>query len=225
MGAKLIRVAVVDDQILVRSAVAELVAHEPGLTVVGQAGNGVEALQLAKETGPDVILMDIRMPLMDGIQATSAIFREPALIESRVIILTTFEEDEYVAQALRAGASGFLGKGSDASTLMSAIRTVHQGESLLSPKATSALIKRWISPAPHDGTLHEKLQTLTAREREVLALVARGLGNGEIARFLHISPHTAKTHVARVMSKLGAHDRAQLVIVAYETGLLRPQIE
>lgn len=220
----MIRVAVVDDQVLVRSAVAELVGHEPGLTVVGQAGNGVEALELAIETKPDIVLMDIRMPVMDGIRATAAILAEPTLAATRIIILTTFEEEEYVAQALRAGASGFLGKGTDSAGLMSAIRTVHEGEALLSPRATSALINRWMAPAPATTEVHTRLLTLTAREREILALVGRGLSNDEIATTLTISPHTAKTHVSRIMTKLSAHDRAQLVIATYETGLLRPQL-
>jgi DNA-binding NarL/FixJ family response regulator len=219
----MISVLLADDQALIRTAVAELVSHEGGFTVVGEAANGREAVDLVRATRPDVVLMDIRMPVMDGIQATDAICRDPELAATRVIILTTFEEDEYVLQALRAGASGFLGKGTEADALMAAIRTVDEGESLLSPKATKALITRYLEPSTQTVLrVPDSLQLLTEREREILLLVATGLSNSEIAAQLMISPQTAKTHVNRMMTKLDAHDRAQLVIIAYESGMLVP---
>ena len=216
-------VLIADDQALIRAAVADLVSHADGLSVVGQAANGREAWELCLELMPDIVLMDIRMPVMDGIQSTSAICTDPRLTATRVIILTTFEDDANVLDALRAGASGFIGKGTEATDLMSAMRTVHAGEALLSPKATRALINRYLAPVePPARPIPPALAALTEREREILASVGRGLSNGEIAQELFISPHTAKTHVNRVMSKLGAHDRAQLVIAAYEAGLLVP---
>ena len=219
----MIRVALADDQDLIRTAVAELVSHEPGLSVVGQAANGREAIGLAQREKPDVMLMDIRMPVMDGIQATAAICADPALAATRIVVLTTFEEDEYVLQALRAGASGFVGKGTDAAQLMNAIRVVHDGESLLSPIATKALINRYLAPvAAAQAVVPAGLALLTERELEILLRVARGHSNAVIAEDLVISPHTAKTHVNRMMAKLGSHDRAQLVIIAYESGLIAP---
>ena len=219
----MISVVLADDQSLIRTAVAELVSHEEGFTVAGQAGNGREAVELVRELRPDIVLMDIRMPVMDGIQATAAICADPALAATRIIVLTTFEEDEYVLQALRAGASGFVGKGTEAHDLMNAIRTVHGGDALLSPRATKALIDRYTAPAePAALVAPAALALLTEREREILLLVGRGHANGAIAVELVISPHTAKTHVNRMMTKLGAHDRAQLVIIAYESGLLVP---
>jgi len=219
----MISVVLADDQSLIRTAVAELVSHEEGFTVAGQAGNGREAVDLVRRTRPDIVLMDIRMPVMDGIQATAAICADPDLAATRIIVLTTFEEDEYVLQALRAGASGFVGKGTEAPDLMNAIRTVHGGDALLSPRATKALIDRYTAPAqPAALEVPAALALLTEREREILLLVARGHANGAIADELVISPHTAKTHVNRMMTKLGAHDRAQLVIIAYESGLLVP---
>jgi len=219
----MISVVLADDQTLIRTAVAELVSHEDGFTVAGQAANGREAVDLVRETRPDIVLMDIRMPVMDGIQATAAICADPLLAATRIIVLTTFEEDEYVLQALRAGASGFVGKGTEAPDLMNAIRTVHGGDALLSPRATKALIDRYTAPdAPTALVVPAALASLTDREREILLLVGRGHANGDIAAELVISPHTAKTHVNRMMTKLGAHDRAQLVIIAYESGLLVP---
>jgi DNA-binding NarL/FixJ family response regulator len=219
----MISVVLADDQTLIRTAVAELVSHEEGFTVAGQAGNGREAVDLVRLTRPDIVLMDIRMPVMDGIQATATICADPALAGTRIIVLTTFEEDEYVLQALRAGASGFVGKGTEAADLMNAIRTVHGGDALLSPRATRALIDRYTAPVePAVPVAPPALALLTERELEILLLVGRGLANGQIADELVISPHTAKTHVNRMMTKLGAHDRAQLVIVAYESGLLVP---
>lgn len=219
----MISVVLADDQSLIRTAVAELVSHEEGFRVAGQAGNGREAVELVRDTRPDIVLMDIRMPVMDGIQATAAICADPDLAATRIIVLTTFEEDEYVLQALRAGASGFVGKGTEAADLMNAIRTVHGGDALLSPRATKALIDRYTAPAePATLVVPAALATLTEREREILLLVGRGHPNGAIADELVISPHTAKTHVNRMMTKLGVHDRAQLVIIAYESGLLVP---
>jgi DNA-binding NarL/FixJ family response regulator len=217
----MISVLVVDDQSLIRAAVSELVSHEEGLSVIGEAANGAEAIDVARRTQPDVILMDVRMPVLDGIEATRRICSDPDLAGIRVLILTTFEEDEYVVQALRAGASGFIGKGTETDELMRAIRTVHDGEALLSPKATRGLIDLYVSPVP-STEIPEQLAVLTDREREVLLLVAKGLSNDEIATQLFISPATAKTHVNRTMAKLLAHDRAQLVIIAYECGLLAP---
>ena len=219
----MISVVLADDQALIRTAVAELVSHEEGFRVAGQAGNGREAVDLVRQTRPDIVLMDIRMPVMDGIQATAAICADPDLTATRIIVLTTFEEDEYVLQALRAGASGFVGKGTEAADLMKAIRTVHGGDALLSPRATRALIDRYTAPAaPAALVVPTALTLLTDREREILLLVGRGHPNGAIAGELVISPHTAKTHVNRMMTKLGAHDRAQLVIIACESGLLVP---
>ncbi|HEV7565493.1 MAG TPA: response regulator transcription factor [Microbacteriaceae bacterium] len=217
-----ISILLVDDQPLIRGAVRELVVHEPDLQVAGEAANGREAIDLARRTQPDLVLMDIRMPVMDGLQATREICADPDLSGTRVLILTTFEEEDYVAEALRAGASGFIGKGTEPAELIAAIRTVHAGEALLSPRATRALIDRYVKSTPRTTTLpiEATLEVLTEREREVLVLVAEGLSNGEIATALTISLSTAKTHVNRTMAKLLAHDRAQLVILAYESGLV-----
>jgi DNA-binding NarL/FixJ family response regulator len=217
-----ISILLVDDQPLIRCAVRELVLHEPDLQVAGEAANGREAIDLARRTQPDLVLMDIRMPVMDGLQATREICADPDLSGTRVLILTTFEEEDYVAEALRAGASGFIGKGTEPAELIAAIRTVHAGEALLSPRATRALIDRYVKSTPRTTTLpiEATLEVLTEREREVLVLVAEGLSNGEIATALTISLSTAKTHVNRTMAKLLAHDRAQLVILAYESGLV-----
>ena len=218
-------VLIVDDQSLIRAALRELLAHEPGITVAGEALNGLEAVALASSLRPDVVLMDIRMPEMDGIAATGAICADPALAEVRVLILTTFEEDEHLVAALRAGASGFIGKGAEPEDIVRAVRAVHAGDALLSPTATRSLITRYVLPgtdAAHTTNPPAELEQLTEREREVFLLVARGRSNQEIAAELFISPATAKTHVNRVMSKLHAHDRAQLVIIAYESGLQQP---
>ncbi|MDR2255734.1 MAG: response regulator transcription factor [Arthrobacter sp.] len=214
-------VLVCDDQSLIRSALVGLIESSGSLTVVGEAGDGARAVELASRLRPDVVLMDIRMPGVDGIEATRRICADPALADTRVLILTTFEEDAYVLDALRAGASGFAGKGVEPERLVGIIEAVAAGEELLSPQATRALISRFVRPAARGGTPPE-LSELTARELEVLLLVAQGLSNDEIAERLVISPHTAKTHVNRTMTKVGAHDRAQLVILAYETGLLTP---
>jgi DNA-binding NarL/FixJ family response regulator len=218
-------VLIVDDQALIRTALRELLGHETGITVAGEAVHGRDAVALASSLRPDVVLMDIRMPEMDGIAATAAICADPALAEVRVLILTTFEEDEHLVAALRAGASGFIGKGAEPEDIVRAVRSVHAGDALLSPGATRSLITRYVLPgtdAAHTTNPPTELEQLTDREREVFLLVARGRSNQEIATELFISPATAKTHVNRVMSKLHAHDRAQLVIIAYESGLQQP---
>lgn len=214
-------VLVVDDQALIRQAVTDILRAAEDMEVVGEATNGRDAVAEARLRHPDVVLMDIRMPDLDGIAATAEICADPGLAGTRVLILTTFEEDEYVVSALRAGASGFIGKGSEPEDIVRAVRAVHAGDALLSPAATRALVSRYLRPRPAAAD-RAALEHLTERELEVLVLVARGRSNQEIAADLFISPHTAKTHVNRTMTKLHAHDRAQLVIVAYETGLLTP---
>ena len=221
-GTATIRVLVADDQALVRGGFRTLIDSAPDLEAVGEASNGLEALSLARDTAPDVVLMDIRMPLMDGIEATRAIVADPKTAEARIIILTTFDLDEYVYEALRAGASGFLLKDTDPESLLDAVRVVAAGEALLAPSVTRRLIAEF---AHRPARVHSSLAALgllTEREREVFQLVARGLSNGEIATELFISPATAKTHVGRVTMKLGARDRAQLVALAYESGFVTP---
>ncbi|MFH9659889.1 response regulator [Streptomyces sp. NPDC017248] len=222
-----IRVLLADDQALLRSAFRVLVDSEPDMEVVGEASDGAEAVRLAREQAADVVLMDIRMPGTDGLAATRMISDDPALAQVRVVILTTFEVDDYVVRALRAGASGFLGKGSEPEELLNAIRIAAGGEALLSPAATKGLIARFLARADDgDGSgaaRAERLGALTGREREVLVQVAGGLSNDEIAERLTVSPLTVKTHVNRAMAKLGARDRAQLVVIAYESGLVRPR--
>jgi DNA-binding NarL/FixJ family response regulator len=212
------RVLIADDQALVRAGFRVLIDSAEDLEVVGEAADGAQAVALARSASPDVVLMDIRMPEMDGLAATREIATGPN--GPRVIILTTFDIDEYVFEALRSGASGFLLKDTDPEELLQAIRVVAAGEALLAPSVTRLLIEEFATrPDPH-RTPPEALSVLTEREREVLGLVARGLSNHEIAAELVISPATAKTHVSRVMMKLGARDRAQLVVIAYETGLV-----
>jgi DNA-binding NarL/FixJ family response regulator len=218
-----VRVLVADDQALVRGSFRVLVDTAPDLQAVGEAGTGAEAVELARKERPDVVLMDVRMPGMDGIEATRRIVGEPATPEVRVLILTTFDLDEYVYAALRAGASGFLLKDTPPADLLAAIRVVAGGDALLAPAITRRLIVEFASrPEPGLRPI-AALGDITEREREVLTLVARGLANAEIAAALHVSLATAKTHVSRLLTKLSARDRAQLVIVAYETGLVRPR--
>ena len=218
-----IRVLLADDQALLRGTFRMLIDSAPDLEVVGEAGTGREAVALARSQGADLVLMDIRMPDLDGLAATRLITEDEDLAGVKVLVLTTFESDEYVAEALRAGASGFLGKGIDPEELLDAIRVVTAGDALLSPAATKALIGRFLAqPAPQDRAALPSLDVLTAREQEVVTLVAAGLSNDEIAGRLFVTPLTAKTHVNRAMAKLGARDRAQVVVIAYESGLVRP---
>lgn len=219
-----IRVLLADDQALLRATFRLLIDAAAGFEVAGEAATGSEAIDRARAERADVIIMDIRMPDMDGIEATRRITADDSLAEVKVLMLTTFETEELVVEALRAGASGFLGKGVEPGVLLDAIRTVAAGESLLSPTATTAVIERFLSQAPpprHE--LQTDIDPLTAREREISALVGGGLSNGEIAERLFISPATAKTHVNRAMMKVNARDRAQLVVYAYETGLVTPK--
>jgi DNA-binding NarL/FixJ family response regulator len=216
-----IRVLLADDQALVRAGFRALLDAEDDIEVVGEAEDGARAIRLAHETRPDVVLMDIRMPGTDGLAATRQIVQEPSLATTRVLILTTFDEDEYVFEAVRIGASGFLVKDTEPVELIRAVRVVAEGAALLSPGVTRRLIgefARRAKPARSAG----ELALLTAREREIVALVAEGLSNDEIAQRLVLSPATAKTHVSRAMVKLAVRDRAQLVVLAYETGLVRP---
>jgi DNA-binding NarL/FixJ family response regulator len=217
----MIRVVLADDQALVRAGFRALLDAQDDIEVVGEAGDGEQAVRLATELTPDVVLMDIRMPGTDGLAATRRISADGQLAGVRVVILTTFELDEYVFEAIRSGASGFLVKDTEPDELVQAVRVVAGGDALLSPSVTRRLIGEFAAraKAPHDtGGLDE----LTDREQEVLALVADGLSNTEIARRLYLSPATAKTHVSRAMIKLRARDRAQLVVIAYESGLVRP---
>jgi len=217
----MIRVLLADDQVLVRAGFRALLDAQDDIEVVGEAGDGEQAVRLATELAPDVVLMDIRMPGTDGLAATRRISADGQLADVRVVILTTFELDEYVFEAIRSGASGFLVKDTEPDELVQAVRVVAGGDALLSPGVTRRLIGEFAAraKAPHDtGGLDE----LTDREQEVLALVADGLSNTEIAKRLYLSPATAKTHVSRVMIKLRARDRAQLVVIAYESGLVRP---
>ncbi|MDT4994017.1 MAG: hypothetical protein QOH97_3909 [Actinoplanes sp.] len=224
----MISVLLADDQALVRAGFRALLNAEPDIEVVAEAGDGLAAVRLAVQTRPDVVLMDIRMPGVDGLEATRRIVADPALAGTRVVILTTFELDEYVFEALRTGASGFLVKDTEPVELLRGVRAVAAGDALLSPSVTRRVIGEFATPGgrgrpaqPPDGA-EQQLDQLTDREREVMVLVAEGLSNDEIAARLVISPATAKTHVSRAMIKLGARDRAQLVVYAYEAGLIRP---
>jgi DNA-binding NarL/FixJ family response regulator len=219
----MIGVLVADDQALIRAGFAALISSAPDLEVVGEASDGADAMRQCAALTPDVVLMDIRMPGVDGLQATKAISADPDLAGVHVLILTTFEADEYVVAALRAGAAGFLGKGVEPAELLDAIRVVAAGDSLLSPRATRTLIDRFLAQ-PSEVQLTSspaELAVLTEREREIVTLVGRGLSNDQIADQLYLSPLTAKTHVNRAMAKLGARDRAQLVVIAYQCGLVR----
>ncbi|HTJ69873.1 MAG TPA: response regulator transcription factor [Actinospica sp.] len=219
----MIRVVLADDQALLRGTLRLLIDGTPGMKVVGEAADGGEAAAIAREQQPDVVLMDIRMPEVDGIEATRILASDDRTSAVKVLILTTFEVDEYVAEAILAGASGFIGKCADPAELVRAIETVAAGEVLLSASATRALMERFQRVS--QSTWHEqpeRLAVLTPREREILALVAGGLTNDEISQQLSLSPHTVKTHINRAMAKLGVSERAQLVVIAYESGLVRP---
>lgn len=215
----MISVVVVDDQALVRAGFKVLVDSSPDLEVVGEAADGADAVRVVRDTQPDVVLMDIRMPEMDGIEATRQIVEVRRDTKAHVLILTTFELDEYVYNALRAGASGFLLKDTPPEDLLDAIRVIARGDALLAPSVTRTLIAEFTSSAASTPANLELLRSLTPREEEVLVLVARGRSNGEIADELHMSAATAKTHVSRILTKLGARDRSQLVVIAYESGL------
>jgi DNA-binding NarL/FixJ family response regulator len=217
----MIRVLLADDQALVRAGFRALLDAQPDIEVVGEAGDGAEALRLVAECAPDVVLMDIRMPGVDGLAATRQIAADGRLASVRVVILTTFGLDEYVFEAIRSGASGFLVKDTEPDELVQAVRVVAGGDALLSPSVTRRLIQEFAARAKPPATAAAMVE-LTNREREVVALVAEGLSNEEIAERLFISPATAKTHVSRAMRELGARDRAQLVVLAYESGLVRP---
>jgi DNA-binding NarL/FixJ family response regulator len=217
----MIRILVADDQMLVRAGFRALLGAEDGVEVVGEAADGEQAVSLARSQRPDVVLMDIRMPGLDGLEASRRILSDPALADVRVVILTTFETDEYIFEAIRLGASGFLVKDTEPADLIKAIRVVAAGESLLSPGVTRRLIEEFARRAKEPLAL-PGIDDLTEREREVMGLVALGLSNDEIAQRLVVSPATAKTHVSRIMIKLRARDRAQLVVFAYESGLARP---
>lgn len=217
----IVRVVLADDQVLIRSGFKALIDSTDDLEVVGEASDGAEAVALARSARADVVVMDVRMPGTDGISATRAICSDDDLAGVRVLVLTTFELDELVVDAVRAGASGFLGKNVEPAVFIDAVRTVAAGEALLSPRATRALISRYLRPAKQPVADPPSLAALTNREREIVALVAEGLSNDEIAARLFLSPLTAKTHVNRAMMKLAARDRAQLVVMAYQSGLVR----
>ncbi|WP_243063159.1 response regulator transcription factor [Humibacter sp. RRB41] len=217
----MIRVVLADDQQLVRAGFRALLDHEPDIEVVGEAATGKAAVAMVRRERPDVVLMDIRMPDGDGLWATDELARDPALDDVHVVIVTTFELDEYVAEAIRAGASGFLVKDTEPVELIRSVRVAAAGEALLSPGVTKRLLAR-LASTPRPEVTASVLEPLTDREREVLALVAEGLSNTEIGARLFMSPLTAKTHVSRILSKLGARDRVHLVVLAYESGLVTP---
>jgi len=217
----MIRVLLADDQALVRAGFRALLDAQEDIEVIGEADDGEEAVRLSREHAPDVVLMDIRMPGMDGLEATRLIVADDALKSVRIVILTTFDLDEYVFEALRVGASGFLVKNTEPAELVHAVRAVAAGDALLSPGVTKRLVTEFAARSRRPRQTVE-LDALTEREREVMALVAEGLTNAEIAERLVVSPATAKTHVSRAMVKLGARDRAQMVVLAYESGLARP---
>jgi DNA-binding NarL/FixJ family response regulator len=217
-----IRLLIADDQALVRAGFRSILDSDPQLEVTGEAATGREAVAAAKELEPDIVLMDIRMPDLDGIEATRSITSDPDLANTKVIVVTTFELDEYVFGSLRAGASGFLLKDVEPDDLIQAVKIVHAGDALLSPSVTRRLVAEFVNRTPEPRTTQD-LDILTDREKEVVALVAGGLTNQEIADRLFISTNTAKTHVSRAMVKLGVHDRAQLVVLAYQSGLVVPE--
>jgi DNA-binding NarL/FixJ family response regulator len=218
----IVRVVIVDDQPLIRTGLRTMLEHGPGMEIAGEADDGEKAVALARRHRPDVVLMDIRMPVLDGIEATRRITADPELGAVRVIMLTTFDLDDYVYAAIRAGASGFLVKDARPEDIIAAVRVVAAGDAMLAPSVTRRLMEELaarpvVAPAPPP-----ELASLTEREREVLALVGRGLSNAEIAERIYVSPATAKTHVSHIMTKVYARDRAQLVVLAYESGLVRP---
>lgn len=217
-----IRVLLVDDQPLLRRSLAMIIDKEPDLSVVGEAGDGVDAVACARSAEPDVILMDVRMPHLDGLDATRRICADPALSRVRVLVLSMFELDEYVYEALHAGASGFLLKDARPEDLIEAIRRTHSGESLFAPSILTRLVAHYVA-APGPGRPTPSLRRLTGREVEVLTLIGRGLSNDEVASALAISVKTVKTHVTHLMAKLAARDRAHLVIAAFDAGLVRPR--
>ncbi len=217
----MIRVAIADDQQLIRAGFRSLLESEPDIEIVGEAGTGAEAVALAAASRPDVLLMDIRMPDGDGLWATEQIAAQAELAGVHIVIVTTFELDEYVGRAIRAGASGFLVKDTEPVEFIRAVRVVAAGDALLSPTVTRRLLER-LSSELRETPDATQLSVITDREREVLALVGQGLTNDEIGKYLFLSPLTAKTHVSRIMAKLGARDRVQLVVIAYETGLVSP---
>lgn len=220
-----VRVVLVDDEPLLRQSLAMIIDAEPDLAVVGEASDGVEAITVTKATAPDVVIMDVRMPRLDGIEATRVICQAPKLAHTRVLVLSMFDLDEYVFHALRAGASGFLLKDTRPDDLLTAIRRTHSGESLFAPSILARLIEHYVTrrdPATAGSVVRSRLDGLTAREVEVLGLIGQGLSNHEIARHLTISVKTVKSHVSHLLSKLAARDRAQLVIAAYDAGLVNP---
>jgi DNA-binding NarL/FixJ family response regulator len=219
-GANTIKVLLADDQVLVRSGFKALLDGEDDIAVVGEAASGAEAVERARATRPHVVLMDIRMPEMDGIRATGEIVRTRGLEAVRILILTTYDTDAYVFEALQAGASGFLLKDAGPAELLHAIRVVADGEALLAPRITRRLIAQFTAGRIATRIAEDRLAVLTQRERQVLALVGQGLSNDEIGAKLFLSPATARTHVSHAMAKLGARDRAQLVVIAYQTGLV-----
>lgn len=229
-GERPLRLVVADDQDLVRNGFRLILSSYDGFSIVGEARDGEEAVELARRLVPDVVLMDIRMPRLNGIEATRAITGDPALADVRVLILTTFDIDEYVYDALAAGAGGFLLKDAEPDDIAAAVRVVAAGDALIQPSVMRRLVETFVAARPRGGwgaadvteARRAALTSLTDREREILVLVARGLSNDEIAEELFISPATVKTHLARVMAKTDAHDRAQLVVFAYETGLVTP---
>jgi DNA-binding NarL/FixJ family response regulator len=224
-GTPLIRVACADDQALVRLGMRVLIENEEWLEFAGEAADGREALELVRRARPDVLLLDIRMPQLDGIETLREIAGDPELAATRVIMLTTFELDEYVFESLRAGASGFMIKDTAPEELLRAIRVVASGESLLSPRVTRRLIQEFARRPPVRWAPHPYLKTLTDRERQIVSLVAEGLTNDEVGERLTISPDTVRTHVGRAMSKLEARDRAQLVVIAFQSGLVASEVD
>jgi DNA-binding NarL/FixJ family response regulator len=217
-----IRVGIADDQPLIRTGLRTMIEHTTDLVLVAEAEDGEQAIALAREQGPDVLLMDVRMPRLDGIEATRRITGDPSMASVRVVVLTTFDTDEYVYDAIRAGASGFLLKDAPPEDVLDAIRVVAGGDALLAPSVTRRIIADLAARGGGPRPATAELDALTEREREVLALVGRGMSNTEIGAHLYVSPATAKAHVSHVMTKLLARDRAQLVVIAYESGLVRP---